>query len=220
MSAPRPLTIVALHGVAWSRDEIERLSACVPARMQLSREVRWVFPRAEERALTIFGGRPARAWYDILASDRSRLDDEGIEQASERIHDVIRAERALGAADGPLVLVGYSQGGALALHVGLRLRDEVQGVAAIAAAVPYPERIPQADATAPCVFLGHGRFDRRVPYALGIETADLLRARGYATEWHGYWCGHGLLSRTLGDVRHWLARQEASEPAQDGLAAA
>ncbi len=222
MSAPLPLTIVALHGVAWNGDEVDRLSACVPERIRLaSREVRWVFPRAQRRSLSIFGGRLALAWYDILACDRSRLDDAGIERASQLVREVICAERALGPADSPLVLVGYSQGGALALHVGLRLRDEVQGVAALAAALPYPGEIPEAAAGAPRVFLGHGRFDRRVPYALGLETADLLRSRGYETEWHEYWCGHVLLARALGDVRRWLARPDAhEEPAQDGLVAA
>ena len=220
MSALRPLTIVALHGVAWSGDEIERLSACVPERVRLApREVRWVFPRAEERELSIFEGRRALAWYDILASDRSRLDEAGIERASERIRDLVRVERAR-ASEGAIVLVGYSQGGALALHVGLQLGDEVQGVAAVAAALPYPERIPEAAASAPRVFLGHGRFDRLVPYALGVETAELLRARGYLPEWRGYWGGHALMARTLGDVRRWLARQDAAEPARDGLAAA
>jgi phospholipase/carboxylesterase len=222
VSVPRPLTIVALHGVARNGDEIGRLSACVPERMRLaSPDVRWVFPRAEERPLSLFGGRPAVAWYDILASDRSRLDDAGIERASRQVRDVIRAERALGPADRALVLVGYSQGGSLALHVGLRLGDEVQGVAAIAGALPYPDDIPEAAAGAPRVFLGHGRFDRRVPYALGLETAELLRARGYETEWRSYWCGHVLLARALGDVRRWLAGDDAAaEPAQDGLAAA
>src|SRR5262249_43818161 len=156
----------ALHGVAWSGDEIERLSACVPERIQLpSREVRWVFPRAEERALSMFGGRSALAWYDILANDRSRLDHAGIEQSSQRIQDLVRAERALMPAEGAIVLVGYSQGGALALHVGLQLGGAVQGIAAVAAALPYPERIPEAAASAPRVFLGHGRFDRLVPYS-------------------------------------------------------
>jgi phospholipase/carboxylesterase len=221
VSAPRPLTIVALHGVAWSGEEIESLSACVPERVRLpAREVRWVFPRAEQRALSIFGGRPALAWYDILANDRSRLDDAGIEQASQRIRDLVHAERALMSAEGAIVLVGYSQGGALALQVGLQLGGALQGVAAVSAALPYPERISEAVADAPRVFLGHGRFDRLVPYALGVETAELLRVRGYAPEWRGYWGGHALMARTLGDVRRWLDRCDAAEPARDGLAAA
>jgi phospholipase/carboxylesterase len=111
VSVPRPATIVALHGVAWSGEEIERLSACVPERIQLpSRDVRWVFPHAQERALSMFAGRAGFAWYDILANDRSRLDDAGIEQASQRIQDLVRAERALGPAEQALVLVGYAQG--------------------------------------------------------------------------------------------------------------
>ena len=110
-----PLSIVALHGVADSAEQIDQLTALVPSRVLTeSPDVRWVFPRASQRAISILGGQIAHAWYDILAFDRSRLDDLGIAEARDIVVDVVRAEREEGRR---VVLVGFSQGGSLALSV-------------------------------------------------------------------------------------------------------
>jgi len=169
-------------------------------------DVRWVSPRATGRPLTIFGGRDALAWYDILTFDRSRMDHEGIEKASQVVAEAVREERA--KADRRVVLVGFSQGGILALHAGLRLRDEVAGIVALSAALPFPDRIPAADARSPRVFFGHGRFDSRVPHAMGRESYSCLKDRGYQVEWRSYWCGHDLTPRILRDVSGWLQRDD------------
>ena len=131
-----------------------------------------------ERVISILGGRVAHAWYDILGFDRSRLDDSGIAEACGIVYDVVRAERESGPGGRQVVLVGFSQGGALALHAGLALGDAVAGIFALAAALPYPDLIRAAGPRAPRVFLGHGRFDRRIAHALGRESYRLLAARG------------------------------------------
>ena len=121
------------------------MAALVPARVLTeSPDVRWVFPRASERAVSILGGRVAHAWYDILAFDRSRLDDSGIAEACDIVSDVVRAERESGPGGRQVVLVGFSQGGSLALHAGLALGDAVAGIFALAAALPYPDLIRAA----------------------------------------------------------------------------
>jgi phospholipase/carboxylesterase len=227
VTAEPGVSVVALHGVARHPAEIDKAIAHIEQRMA-SAEVRWLFPRAPERPLTILGGRAALAWYDVLAYDRSRMDDLGIEEASEAVAQAVREERALRPTR-RIVLVGFSQGGALALHAGLRLRDEVEAIIGLAAALPFPDRVPPAGPRSPRVILGHGRFDRIVPYALGRETFELLKARGYATEWHPYWCGHVLAPQAIRDVGKWLrsacARgrppvNESEGPEPGGLAAA
>ena len=103
-----------------------------------------------------------------------------------------------------MVLVGFSQGGSLALHAGLELGDAVAGIFALAAALPYPDLIRAARPRAPRVFLGHGRFDRRIPHALGLESYRLLAERGYDVDWLSYWCGHSVAPRAMRDLRAWL----------------
>jgi len=229
VSVSSPLSIVALHGVADSADQIDRMAALVPARVLTeSPDVRWVFPRASERAVSILGGRVAHAWYDILAFDRSRLDDSGIAEACDIVSEVVRAEREYGPGGRQVVLVGFSQGGALALHAGLVLGEAVAGIFALAAALPYPDLVRGAGPRAPRVFLGHGRFDRRIAHALGLESYRLLAARGYDVEWRSYWCGHKVAPRAMRDLRAWLRAGTQLEPAfaaperaaQGGLAAA
>jgi phospholipase/carboxylesterase len=209
------LSIVALHGVADSAEQIDQMAALVPSRvLSESPDVRWVFPRAAERAISILGGRMAHAWYDILAFDRSLMDDAGIAAARALVAGVVRAERDEGRQ---VVLVGFSQGGALALHAGLAPGTEVAGIFALAAALPYPDVVPIAGPRSPRVFVGHGRFDRRIGHGMGRESYQLLVARGYDVEWRSYWCGHVVAPRAMRDLRAWL---RACGPAERRVAEA
>jgi phospholipase/carboxylesterase len=205
------VSVVALHGVARDSGEIDKMVAHIEGRLACD-DVRWLFPRAPRRPLTILGGRAAHAWYDILAYDRSRMDEAGIEEATDAVTRAVRDERDR-CPGSRIALVGFSQGGTLALHAGLKLRGEVDAVVGFATALAFPENVPSAAAGAPRVFLGHGRLDRIVPYALGYETYQVLRARGYDVEWRSYWCGHVLPPRTLRHVSGWIRGER-------GLAAA
>jgi phospholipase/carboxylesterase len=219
------VSVVALHGVALDSGEIDRMVAHIEGRLA-SEEVRWLFPKARERPLTILGGRPALAWYDILAYDRSLMDDAGIEEATEAVTKAVREERDRRPAS-RIALVGFSQGGTLALHAGLKLRGEVDAIVAFASALAFPEKVPSAGPGAPRVFLGHGRLDRLVPYGFGYESYEILKALGYDVEWHSYWCGHVLPPRTLRHVSRWLRHDRpgrpfvlGERPPEGGLAAA
>lgn len=190
------------------------MASQVISRMALP-DVRWLFPKARWRSVSLLGGARILAWYDVFARDRSRMDEDGIEAATEAVCRTVRAERKRGAA-GARVPMGFSQGGFLALHAGLRLQDEVQGIVAMASALPFLERVPPAGPNAPPVFLGHGLFDCRVPHALGRESCALLRSRGYDVAWRSYLCGHTIVSRQLRDAARWVERhalrQRAAEP--------
>jgi phospholipase/carboxylesterase len=205
VAADTGVSVVALHGVALDSREIESMVAHIEGRLACA-EVRWLFPRAPRRPLTILGGRAAHAWYDILAYDRSRMDEAGIEEASHAVIRAVRDERDRFPGS-RIALVGFSQGGTLALHAGLKLRGEVDVIVGFATALAFPEEVPPASAGAPRVFLGHGRLDRIVPYAVGFESYQVLRARGYDVEWRSYWCGHVLPPRTLRHVSGWIRRE-------------
>jgi phospholipase/carboxylesterase len=205
-----PLSIIALHGVADSAEQIDQMAALVPSRvLRESPDVRWVFPRAAERAISILGGQIAHAWYDIRSFDRSLLDDAGIAEARDIVARVVAAERDEGRR---VVLVGFSQGGALALHAGLGLGAEVTGIFALAAALPYPDVVPAAGLRSPRVFVGHGRFDRRIGHGMGFESYRLLAARGYDVQWRSYWCGHVVAPRAMRDLRAWLHVSDSAGP--------
>jgi phospholipase/carboxylesterase len=226
VAAETGVSVVALHGVALHPGQIDRMVAHIEQRLT-SAEVRWRFPRAPRRPLTILGGQAAHAWYDILAYDRSVMDEAGIEAATEAVTRAVREERGQRPPGSRTALVGFSQGGALALHAGLQLHGEVDAVVAFAGALPIPEKIPPAGPGAPRVFLGHGRLDRIVPYAFGYESYQALKALGYDVEWHSYWCGHVLPPRTLRHVCRWLRHDRPREsfpvgerPPEGGLAAA
>jgi phospholipase/carboxylesterase len=198
------LSLVALHGLAGSREEVDRMATEVKSRMALP-NVRWLFPKARRRRVSLLGGAQILAWYDVFACDRSRMDEDGIEAATEAVCRMVRAERRRGG--GALVLMGFSQGGFLALHAGLRLQEELQGIVALACGLPFLERVPEAGPRTPPIFLGHGLFDCRVTHALGRESCRLLRSRGYDVSWRTYLCGHTIVPRELRDVTRWLDRR-------------
>jgi phospholipase/carboxylesterase len=196
----RALSVVALHGLAESSEEIDRMAARV-SQVMACPEIEWRFPRAPRRPVTILEGRSAHAWYDVRAYDRTDMDLAGLDEATDAVAAEVSREKRRGRR---VVLVGFSQGGALALHAGLSLGARIEGIVAIATALPAPERVAPPARRAPSLFLGHGRLDRVVPHALGHDTWRRLTALGYSAEWHSYWCGHVVSPRLLRDVRAWL----------------
>jgi len=203
------LSMIALHGLADSTAEVDQFVSPLVEDFPTS-GVHWVFPRAPRRPVTLFGGRQAHAWYDVLARDRSRMDEVGLERATSSLVSLVESERARGVPAHRIVLAGFSQGGALALHAGLRLAGSVGGIVALSSAVPLLDAIPPRVATSPPLFLAHGFFDRVIPFSLGHESKRLLVSKGYDVEWRTYPTGHTLRRRQLADVADWLERRVLS----------
>lgn len=209
-STPPPVSIIALHGIADSEEEVAR--NCEPVERCLGRPgIRWRFPRAAKRPVTVLGGESALAWYDVRTYDRTQMDEDGIEAAAEIVRQAVRAEHEDDRRDRRVILMGFSQGGALALHAGLQLQDEVAGIVALGTALPFPDRVPRSTSGTQ-VLLGHGMFDRKVPHSLGRESAEVLKARGYDIEWHSYLCGHTITSREMRNISRWMGRHFQTEP--------
>ena len=200
--------VVLMHGLGADGHDFESL---VPElRLPIAPPVRWVFPHAPVRPVTINGGWRMRAWYDIVAIDRRAPEDEaGIRESAEAIGALVRRERERGVPAERIVLAGFSQGGAMALFTALRWPERLGGVVALSCYLPLGAALAAeahpANAAVP-IFMAHGTMDPIVPAALGEGTRDLLRSRGYDVEWHEYPMPHSVCAPEVEDLRAWLLR--------------
>jgi phospholipase/carboxylesterase len=207
-SRPADAAIVLLHGLGADGHDFESL---VPElRLPRDSAIRWVFPHAPMRAVTLNGGMRMRAWYDILGLDRRAAQDEGgIRESAKTAAALLRREAERGVRSDRVVLAGFSQGGAIALFAGLRYPERLAGILALSTYLPLDTALAAeahpANAAVP-VFQAHGRFDDIVPLALGQGTRDLLVARGYDVDWRTYPMPHSLCAQEVEDARAWLLK--------------
>ena len=174
---------------------------------------RFVFPHAPVRPVTINNGMSMRAWFDILALDRhARQDEAGIRESAAHIEALVKRERQRGIASQRIVLAGFSQGGAMALHTALRHAEPFAGIVGLSCYLPLQ---PQFDAEAQTVnkdtpvFLAHGLLDPMLPAFLGEEARDFLLQRDYSVSWHGYPMMHAVCPEEIHDLSVWLAARLA-----------
>ena len=171
--------------------------------------IRFVFPHAPMRPVTINGGFVMRAWYDIVSPDFSdrREDPQGVRESALQIEALIARENTRGIADEHIVLAGFSQGGAIALYTGLRHRQRLAGILALSTYLPLAETLPSeahaANRKVP-IFMAHGRGDTVIPCTLGQRSGERLQAMGYPLEWHTYFAEHGVCMEELRDIETWL----------------
>ncbi len=199
--APR-FTILWLHGLGADGNDFAPL---VP---QLVRAdwpaVRFVFPHAPVRPITLNNGLPMRAWYDVAGFDLAQKQDEaGIRASIGAIEALIAREAERGIDAAHLVLTGFSQGGAIALAAGLRHAERLAAIVALSTYLPIADatarELAPANAATP-VFMGHGTFDPVVPIKLGQASRDALQARGYAVAWHEYPMAHQVCAPEIDDL--------------------
>jgi phospholipase/carboxylesterase len=198
--------VILLHGLGADGHDLEPIVPELP----LPQKVRWVLPHAPVREITLNGGEPMPAWYDIEALDVHASEDEaGIRESARAIGSLIDAERERGIAAGRIVLAGFSQGGAIAMFTALRRRERLAGLIALSCYMPLPATL--AGEAHPSnarlhVFMAHGTRDPVVSLELGVLARDLLLARGCPVEWHTYPLQHGVSGDELADLREWLLR--------------
>lgn len=184
-----------------------------------SARVRFVFPHADVRPVTVNAGYAMRAWYDIRElTPEGRDDESGLAATRARIEGYIAAERAQGIAAQRIVLAGFSQGGATALHVGLRHAERLAGIIALSCYLPLRDRLAsEADAanrTTP-ILMCHGREDVVVLPAFGEMSRDALLAAGLPVEWREYSMGHNLCRPEIFDIAAWIRFHLALDPASN-----
>ncbi|MBN1240042.1 MAG: dienelactone hydrolase family protein, partial [Gammaproteobacteria bacterium] len=170
---------------------------------------RFVFPHAPVRPVTINGGLPMRAWFDILELERSASwDEQGIRASAEAVAGLIQREIDRGMPSRRVVLAGFSQGGAIALYAGLRSPLRLAGLMALSSFLPLGETLPaeksDANANTP-ILLAHGDADPVIPLQMADLSRRLLEAEGYAVDWRVYPMPHAVCAAEIRDIAAWLA---------------
>ena len=172
--------------------------------------VRFVFPHAPVRSVTINNGMRMRAWYDIVGVDLNhRADVAGVQQSRNEIEALIAREKSRGMPASSIVLAGFSQGGVVALDTGLRHTERLAGIMALSTYVVQPEKlsveIAAVNRDVP-IFMGHGTADPVVRYEWGDASRRALVQNGCQVEWHSYRMEHSLCLEEIRDIAGWLAR--------------
>ncbi|WP_062535498.1 alpha/beta hydrolase [Mizugakiibacter sediminis] len=171
--------------------------------------LRFVFPHAPVRPVTLNGGMPMRAWYDIAGLDLgARQDEAGIRASIAEVEALMRREHARGIDSQRLLLAGFSQGGAIALATGLRHAGRLAGIVALSTYLPLMETTAVESSTGNAsvpIFWGHGSLDPIVPLALGARSREYLEEVGHAVDWHDYPMAHQVCAREIADLRNWLS---------------
>jgi len=215
-TAPKPsAAVIWLHGLGADGNDFAGLvpeldlTGC-PA-------IRFIFPHAPEIPVTINGGYVMPAWYDILGTDLiSRQDAAGIRTSEKAITALIEREIARGIPASRIVLAGFSQGCAMALHTGLRFPQALAGIMALSGYLPLAEHFAAertaANAHTP-IFMAHGSQDPVVAPARGEASRDLLVRLGYPVQWHSYPMPHSLHPREVADIAVFLSQVLAPQVA-------
>lgn len=200
-------SIIWLHGLGADGDDF----VGVAEQMNLPVAMRYIFPHAPKQAVTINGGFIMRSWYDIADIDiAAKQDAAGIHASQVEIEKLIAQEKARGVSAENIFLAGFSQGGAVALHTGLRHPAKLGGILALSTYLPLADTLSQEvslSAKKTPIFFAHGRHDPVVPYALGKLSADKLQQHGYQTDWHEYAMPHSVCAEEVNDIEHWLTQR-------------
>jgi phospholipase/carboxylesterase len=200
--------VIWLHGLGADGHDFEPI---VPELVRPGeRAWRFIFPNAPVRPVTINGGMPMRAWYDLKGLDRKAAEDAaGFRDTDAQIRRLIAREVERGIPAHRQVLAGFSQGGAVALYAVTRFPEKLAGVMALSCYLPREasfaaERAPANDATP--IFMAHGRGDTVLTLNLGVQSRDFLVAQGYTVEWHDYPMAHAVCAAEIADIREFLFR--------------
>lgn len=179
------------------------LSKCPP--------MRFIFPHAPERPITANMGYEMSAWFDIITGFDSpaREDAVGVRESQAYIEELIAHEKAAGIASDKIILAGFSQGCAMALHTGLRYPEKLGGIIGLSGYLPLLNTVDEerSDANRDIpIFLAHGTIDQVVPFHRAQDALKLLQALGYNVEWHPYQMMHTMSMPEINDISAWLTR--------------
>jgi phospholipase/carboxylesterase len=204
-TGPRPsAAVIWLHGLGADGHDFEPI---VPElRLPASLAVRFVFPHAPVRPVTINAGMRMRAWYDIYQFGGGREDEAGIRASQAELQALIERQNLKSSR---VVLAGFSQGGAIALQTGLRHPEPLGGVLALSTYLPLAgkletERKPANQAVP--IFMAHGQDDDIIPIDRAVKSRQFLEKLGYKVEWRDYPMPHSVCPEEIGQVADWLLR--------------
>lgn len=206
---PEPVyTILWMHGLGADGNDF------VPIINELStvakKPIRFIFPHAPERSVTINNGYIMRAWFDIYGIGIGSIEDEtGIRNSQKAIDALIEHELQRGIASNHIILAGFSQGGAMALQTGLRQKNKIGGIMALSCYLPLINSL--SNEASPInsgipIFMAHGVHDEVVPIELASSSREYMDQAYYAIEWHEYVMAHSVCAQEINDIDRWLNR--------------
>jgi phospholipase/carboxylesterase len=207
-TGPKPAAaVIWLHGLGADGHDFEPV---VPElRLPPAKPVRFIFPNAPVRPVTINNGMRMPAWYDILQMGGGAEDEAGIRASQSQIEELISEQKKLGIAAGKIALAGFSQGGAIVLQTALRCTERLAGVLALSTYLPLREKLGKekhaANADVP-IFMAHGSHDPMIGVDRAQLSRKLLEAQGYKVEWHEYPMPHSVCPEEIGDISQFLLR--------------
>ena len=201
-------SVIWMHGLGADGNDFVPIVG--EMRLPAALSIRWVFPHAPVRPVTLNNGFRMRAWYDIAPGDlANRPDIAGVRTSQQQIEALIGREVARGVASRRIVLAGFSQGGVIALHTGLRHAKRLAGIVALSTYVMSPDSLgteaSAANRDLP-IFMAHGTADPMIALEKGEAGKRALVAAGYSVEWHTYPMPHSVVWEEIEAVSAFLAR--------------
>jgi len=205
-TGPKPgAAVIWLHGLGADGHDFEPI---VPE-LRLPKPVRFVFPHAPIRPVTINQGLRMRAWYDIFQFGGGPEDEAGVRASQKLLEQIISDEARRGFKPENIVLAGFSQGGVIALQTALRYPQRLAGIMALSTYVPIAASLAaersEANQGLP-IFMAHGQFDDLIPLERAKRSRELLEKLGYAVTWKDYPMPHAVCAEEIGDIARFLAR--------------
>lgn len=200
--------VIWLHGLG---DSGHGFAPIVPElKLPDSMAVKFLFPHAPERPITINGGMRMRAWYDIKSLDfESRADLEGVKESAEQVEQLIKAQIESGIKAERIVLAGFSQGGVIALHLAPRFSQKLAGVMALSTYMCEPALLSSealdVNRETP-IMMAHGEQDEVVPVFMGNAAFKRLNECGFKATWQTYTMQHNVCMQELNDISAWLQK--------------
>jgi phospholipase/carboxylesterase len=205
-TGPRPeVAVIWLHGLGADGHDFEPI---VPE-LKLARPVRFIFPHAPVRPVTINNGMRMRAWYDIFQFGGGPEDEAGIRASAALLGELISQQRNKGIAASRIVLAGFSQGGAIVLQTGLRYAERLGGILALSTYLPLAGKLEQEKSAQNQdlpIFMAHGTHDDIIPLAKAEASKGLLVKSGYQVDWRTYPMPHSVCPEEIGHISQFLAK--------------
>ena len=202
-------SVIWLHGLGSDGHDFSDIIPHLTLPQDL--HLRFIFPHAPIRSVTLNSNIRMHAWYDIYSlSDLTREDEEGIMQTQQSINQLIEKEVSKGIPSHRVILAGFSQGGAVALYTGLRYLKPLMGIVALSTYLPLANQLASETSIVNKkmpIFMAHGDFDPILPLTSGKKILQFLSQLGYSVEWHNYAMGHQVCHKEIKAIGKWLTKR-------------
>lgn len=199
-------TVIWMHGLGADGNDFVPVVPMLG--LPADHGIKFIFPNAPQRPVTINGGMVMPAWYDILGLDfSSRQDEQGVRGSQSEIEKLITAAKAEGIASNRIVLAGFSQGGVIALQTGLRHQETLAGILALSTYLALHETLEDEATDAnknTSIWMAHGNYDPVIPFQYAEMSRDRLKQSGYKVDWHSYPMEHQVVMEQIREIGDWL----------------